>query len=156
MLTVKTKIDSRGFWYFLQTDNQSKFSFNYVALGAKGKFSSGEVSGRCDANSDWKFCEVGFLLLQVGVSNLQLKESESFTQPVRSINHLLDQNRSGDFSRRNLIKMTAASLLFGLTGVRASARSYYPGQLDTSNSVHHPYKEYHPYSDSYSPYFQPY
>ena len=147
MINITTKIDAKGFWYLLETEDKVSFSFQYFALGSQGNFCSGEVEGIITPSSGWQFCQVNFPILHIGITSMDILtvENKETVQPAIAP---VKSAPPADISRRKMINQTVLGLLFGgaiiptLLGQTASAQGKEGDQTRFS-----PYGQ-----ENYSPY----
>jgi hypothetical protein len=150
MFTIKTKLEANGFWYLILSDHPILFNFQYFAMGSQGRFSSGELKGAASNDSAWQFCKSDFPILHLGVTSLEAIEDTQQSSEMRIDKAAYSgQHGAADFSRRKMIMATAATLLFGLLGIKSFAGNAFSSGGDQSAG-------FDPYSNSYSPYHSPY
>ena len=124
MLSIKTKIETNGFWYQIISSSPAKFSLNYFIIGSMGKYSSGEIEGFSVDVSDWAFVKTPFSVIHLGITELKCSEKQvghTNNLDYRDTGVLDDEKKESELSRRKMIKSAAATLLFGLVGLNLPA-----------------------------------
>lgn len=155
MISISTRVDKRGFWYFVDARDDSKLTLSYIVIGTGGRQGSGEIERTCSNGEDWQYVEVGFPVLHVGITDFRIDRH----LPGEAVMPKLSA-RGDLLSRRKSIRNIAAMLLAGWTMMlfptRLSAGQMIPGSLtpgtsDNANGHFNPYSD-----DSFDPYFDPY
>src|SRR5215471_1439079 len=110
MISVSTRVDKRGFWYFVDTNAESKVIFSYIVIGTGGRQGSGEIEGISSSWNDWQYVEVGFPVLHVGITDLRLEDHMTVNPDAPRLSP-----RGELLSRRKSIRNIAAVLMAGWT-----------------------------------------
>ncbi|MGZ5444513.1 MAG: hypothetical protein ACXW31_09125 [Thermoanaerobaculia bacterium] len=74
MLHFRTRPDRTGFWFYIEAPAQSRYSFEYVALGPGGHQTSGEYHGRAAEDPEWVLIGTTFPVVLAGVGEISVAE----------------------------------------------------------------------------------
>jgi hypothetical protein len=108
MISISTKVDKGGFWYFVDALEDSKVTLSYIVIGTGGRQGSGEIEGSSSKLKDWQYVEVGFPVLHVGVTDVRINRHLPGDALAPKPRPLAEQ-----LSRRKSIKNITAMLLAG-------------------------------------------
>jgi len=71
---IATKTDATGFWYRCTGSKGASFEADFVAVGIGSQHTTGELHGAVD-EGDWTFQPLGFRVLRVGFSALDIVDN---------------------------------------------------------------------------------
>lgn len=108
MVSISTRVDKGGFWYLVDATDDSKFTLSYIVIGTGGRQGSGEIEGLSSNFKDWQYVEVGFPVLHVGITDLQVDHHIPGDAAVQKLRPQAEQ-----LSRRKYIKSVTTMLLAG-------------------------------------------
>jgi hypothetical protein len=134
---VSTRVDANGFWYLIDFRDHESFSFGYIAVGSAGRFVSGEVSGSLLEKSGWQRVDLGFPVLHVGVTDIEIGTAPSSESPAGQ-----DVPKKSDTQRRSaLIALASTTLTGGLLVSRSGVAlpdllSVRDGRISSTVNVH--------------------
>ena len=161
MVSVSTRVDRGGFWYLIDAAGESQFTLSYIVIGTGGRQGSGEIEGVASELSDWRYIEVAFPVLHVGITDLRVTSNSPNHENGREY-----LPRAEQLSRRKSIKTIAGVLLAGWTalmfplgiahGQDRRLRSLLTSAVDPDGEFN-PYSgHFNPYSADTNDFFRPY
>ena len=151
MVSVSTRVDRGGFWYLVDAAGDSQFTLSYIVIGTGGRQGTGEIQGVASDSTDWRYVEIAFPVLHVGITDLRVTPNSPHQENGREY-----LPRAEQLSRRKSIQTIAGVLLAGWTalmfplGVAHSQDRRLRSLL--SSAADDPDDAFNPYSGSFNPY----